>query len=164
MGATPGDEPVVGEHDGTRTGKVGDPLGELEPGPQVRHDGHVLAEGVVHRSRRVRRVRKRADRVGVHVVDVSRRQERVEQRLDRGPGGVGVDQATGEMSNHLLVGHRGPLPQRQHVVEPQPGEVARLRSRKVGATALDPDDAPLAAEVIGLDELGRGVAAPMEDE
>ena len=35
---------------------------------------------------------------------------------------------------------------------------------EVGAAALDPERAPLTAEVVGLDELRRGVAAPVQDE
>ena len=154
----------MGEHDRARVGEVGDALRELEPRPQVRHHRDVVAERLVHRRLRVGRVGERADRVGVDVVDVRGRQERVQERLDRRPRRVGLDQAAREVGDHLLVAHRLALAQRQQLVEPQAREVARLGRGEVGAAALDPQHAHLAAEVVELDELRRGVAAAVEDE
>src|SRR5262249_44594226 len=48
--------------------------------------------------------------------------------------------------------------------EPEPREVGPGRGGEVRAAALDPDRAALATEVIGLDELGRGVSAAVENE
>ena len=160
----PRDEAVVGEDDRAPVGERGHAARELEPRADVLDDGDVVPERVAHRARRVGRVRERADRVGVDVVDVRGGQERVQQRLDRRPRRVRVDHAAGEVGEHLVVGQRLALAEREQVVEPQPREVAHLGGREVGAAALDPDRAPLAAEMVALDELGGGVPAAVEDE
>ncbi len=41
VGLPPGDETVVGKHDGTRAGELGDVLRELEPGPKIWHDDDI---------------------------------------------------------------------------------------------------------------------------
>ena len=144
----PGDEPVMGEHDRARIRELGDPARELEAGPQVVDDRDVRAEGIAHGRVRVGRVRERADRVGVDVVDVRRGQERVQERLDRRARRIGLDEAAREVGDHLLVGHRVTLAERQQLVEPEAREVGRRDRREVGAAALDPDHAPLATEVV----------------
>ena len=135
----PRHEPVVREHDRARVRELGDALRELEAGPQVRHDRDVVAERLPHRRLGIGRVRERADRVGVDVVDVRRRQERVQERLDRRPRRVRARRGSAR--------GRRPSPRRsspsrsrsgQQVVEPEPREVARGRRREVGAAALDP--------------------------
>ena len=103
---------MVREHDGPRIRELGDPLRKLESGPQVRDDGHIRAERLVHRRLRVGSVRERADRVGVDMVDMRRRQERMQERLDRGPRRLRVDEGAREVGDHLLVCHRLALAQR----------------------------------------------------
>ncbi len=160
----PGDEAVVGKHDGPSAGELRDSLRELEPGPKIRHDDDIRAERLVDGRLGIGSVRERADRVGVHVVDVRRRQEGVQEGLDRRPRRLGVDEAACEVRDHLVVGHRLPLAQGQQVVEPQPREIGGCAGREVGAASLDAERAPLAAAVVALDELGRRVAAAVQDE
>ena len=76
------------------------------------------------------------------------RHERVQQRLDRRPRLVGADGAAHEVVDHRRVVHLLPLAQRQHVVEAEDGEAARRDRREVGAGALDPERAELAAGVV----------------
>ena len=64
------------------------------------------------------------------VVDVRGRDERVQQRLDRGARRRGVDLAAGEVSDHVLVAHLVALEQRQHLLEPQRREVATRTSSR----------------------------------
>ena len=154
----------MGEHDGTRIRELGDAARELEAGPQVVDDRDVRAEGIAHGRVRIGGVGERADRVGMDVVDVRGRQERVEQRLDRRARRIGLDEAAREVRDHLLVGHRVALAEREQIVEPEPREVGRRDRREIGAAALDPDHAPLATEVVAFDELCRGVASAVQDE
>ena len=164
VGGAPGDEPVVGEHDRPRVRVLGNALRELEARSQVGHDRDIRPQRVAHRRRRVRRVRERADRVRVDVIDVRCRQKRVQERLDRRSRRFGIDHAAGEIVDHLRVAHRVSLPEQEQLVEPQSGEVMRLARRKVGARAFDPQHPALPAGVVDLDEFRRGVAAAVENE
>ena len=68
------------------------------------------------------------------------------------------------MADELLVGHRVPLAQREQLVEPEAREVGCLGRRKIDAARLDPQHPLLAAEMIALEQLARGVAAAVQDE
>ena len=106
----PDDEAVLGEHDepagGVRRGPPRDLLGEREAGPDVVDPGRLLAEAVGDEGAAVARAGERVDRVGVGVMHVRRRDERVQQGLDRGSRGGGVELAAREVGDHLLVAHR----------------------------------------------------------
>ncbi len=160
----PGHEPVMREHHRPGPCELGDPPREGETGSQVGDDRDVLAERIPHGHDRIRRVRERADRVGVDVIDVRRRQEGMQQRLDRRPRAVRLDEAAREVGDHLLVAHRCAVAEREQVVEPEPREVAGAGRREIRAAALDPDRPPLTAEMVPLEELRRGVAATVEDK
>jgi hypothetical protein len=155
---------VVDEHDRAPVRERSHAARQRETGPDVLDHAHVVSERVVDRPFGVGRVRKAADRVGVHVVDVGRGQERVQERLDRGPRRVGLDHAPREVRQHLLVAQRHALAQRQELVQPEAREVAAARRREIGAAALDPDRTALAPEVVALEQLARGVATAVEDE
>jgi hypothetical protein len=65
---------------------------------------------------------------------------------------------------HRVVVEPVALAQREELVEPEAGEVGRPGGGQVRAAPLDPDRAPVAPEVVALDELRRRVAAAAEDE
>ncbi len=164
MCLAPRDEPVVGQDDRPAAGEVGDPARELESRTDVLDDAHVVAERLVDSALRVGGVRERADRVGMDVVDVRRGQERVQERLDRRPRRGRVDDAARQVREHLLVGHPVALAERQDVVQPEPGEMATLGAREVRPAPLDPDHPALAAQMVDLEQLRRGVPAAVQDE
>ena len=81
-----------------------------------------------------------------------------------GRGASGLDEAAREVGDHLLVAHRVALAQRAAGRRARAPGSPRRRGGEIRAAALDPQHAPLAAEVVELDELRRGVAAAVEDE
>ena len=102
----------------------------------------------------------RDDRVGMRVVDVRRRDERVQERLDRRPRLVGrARRSAGGSRPSSASSISVALAQRQQLVEPEPGEAGGGDRREVGARALDPEHAHLAAGVVGGRLLGGRVAA-----
>ena len=132
-------------------------LGQCEPRPDVRDPGSGLPEAVRHESLAVACARQRVDRVRMCVVHVRRRDEGVQQGLDRGARRAWVELTTGEVGDHLLVAHLLTLEQRHHVVEAQLDEVAGPHRRQIGARALHPHHRQPAAEMICPDALRRGV-------
>ena len=82
-----------------------------------------------HRGRRalprLDRARSRAsDRIGVDVIDVRCREKRVEQRLDRRPCSLRVDEAARQVGDHLLVGHRRTVASGRRSSSQSPGKSA----------------------------------------
>ena len=159
----PHDEPVLGEHDelevGVRARRLADLLGEREPGTDVGDPRRLVAEALAHEPLAVGAPGEDVDPVRMRVVDVGRRDEGVQQRLDRAARHRGVELAAGEVGDHVLVAHRVALDQRQHLVEPQPGEVLATHRGEVGPRALDPQHRDLAAGVVDRRPLRRRVAA-----
>jgi len=83
MGVTPGHEPVLSQHDGTSTGERGDSPRKVKSWSHVRNNRDVVAERGPDMSGRLSVVRQSAYDVGVHVIYVRCRQERMKQRFDR---------------------------------------------------------------------------------
>ena len=159
----PDHEAVLGEHDEpqVRVGADGlaDLLGQREAGTDVRDPRGGVTEALAHQSLTVGRAREHVDAVRMRVVDVRGRDERVQQRLDRAPRHRGIELAAREVGDHVLVAHLLALDQRQHLVEPQAGEVLWPHRGEVAARALDPHDWNLAAGVVDRGALGGRVAA-----
>ena len=162
-GVAPHDEAVLGEHDELQRGvaahRLADLPGEREARPDVRDPRGLVAEALAHEALAVPRAREHVDRVGVRVVDVVGRDERVQQRLDRRARRGRVGLAAREVGDHVLVAHLLALEQRQHLLEAQRREVLALHRREVAARPLHPHDALLAADVVGRGPLRRRVAA-----
>ena len=159
----PHDEPVLGQHDELQVrvgaGRLADLLGEREARPDVGDPGRGVAEALAHEPLPVGRAGEHVDPVRMRVVHVRRGDERVQQRLDRAARHRRVELAARQVGDHLLVAHRLALDQREHLLEPEPGEVLLPHRRQVGARALDPHHGHLAAGVIARRALGRRVAA-----
>ena len=159
----PHHEPVLGEHDRLEVGvgarRLADLLRQREAGADVGDPGGAVAEALLHEPLAVGAARQHVDAVGVRVVDVRRRDERVQQRLDRAARRRGVELAAREVGDHVLVGHLVAVHQREHLVELERGEVLAPHRREVRARALDPHDVDLLAGVILRPPLRRGVAA-----
>ena len=83
----PNDQAVLREDDQPQRRILADGganlLGEGEARPYVRDPGGLVAEALPHEPLAVSRPREDVDRVGVRVVHVGRRDEGVQQRLDR---------------------------------------------------------------------------------
>jgi hypothetical protein len=164
----PDDQAVLGKHDEpqlwVRAHRLADLLGQREAGADVRDPRRGRAEARVHEPLAVGRAREHADRVRMRVVHVRRGHERVQQRLDRRPRHRGIELAAREVGDHLLVGHGVTLQQRQHLAEPQAGDMLRTHRREVGARALHPHRRDLAAGVVDRRPLrGRVAAAEVRD-
>jgi hypothetical protein len=159
----PHHESVLGEHDEAQVGVLArrgpDLLREREAGADVRDPGGLVAEALAHEPLAVRGPREHVDPVRVRVVDVRRRDEGVQQRLDRAARHRGVELAAREVGDHLLVAHRVALEQRQHLVELEPREVLPAHRGQVRAGALDPQHRDLAPRVVAGRALRGGVAA-----
>ena len=105
--------------------QVGDAPGHVEAGPLVVEPDRLVAERLLGQAAPARRGREGDDRVGMRVVDVVGRDERVQEGLDRRPWLVGADGAAQEIVDHLRIGHRVTVAERKHLVEAQPGESGR---------------------------------------
>ena len=92
------------------------------------------------------------------------RQKGVQQRLDRGIGGAGIEQVRPLHAHHLLI-REGAAPaqfaQRPEPYRRQPGGLDR---RHVPTAALDAKHLDLLVEEVFHDHLDRGVAAAMQHE
>ena len=95
----------------------------------------------------------------------ARRDERVQQRLDRRPRLVGRERRSAAGSRPSS---RRPSPRARAAAaissSRRRGEARRRDRREVGARALDPEHALLAAGVVDRRPLGRGVAAALVGE
>ena len=95
----------------------------------------------------------------MRVIDVRRRDERVQQRLDRRPRLVGAHGAAEQILDHRRVVHLLAFLKREQFVEPQPGEPRGRDRRKVCPRSLHPEDAHLPPRVVSHRLLGGRVAA-----
>jgi hypothetical protein len=158
----PADEAVLGQDDQAQAGGgahgLADLLGQREARADVRDPRGLVAEALAHEALALGGARQHVDPVGVRVVHVRGRDERVQERLDRRARHRGVDHAPREVGDHLLVGHLVAGQQRLHLLQPQRGEVLGAHRGQVAARALDPHDGDLAPQVVGGRALGRRVA------
>ena len=134
----PDDEPVLGEHDELEVGvgarRLADLLGEREAGPDVGDPRGGVAEALAARGARRRRVPAStlmpsgcvwwtcgAGTNACSSVSIEAARHRR------------VELAAREVGDHVLVAHLVALDQRQHLVEPQAGEVLRAHRREVAS-------------------------------
>ena len=161
----PRDEPVsFQEHRARRwirVEEVGDPPRHVEPRTLIVEPHGLGPEGRLGELEPAGRRREGDDRVGVRMVDVLRRHERVQQGLDRGARLVGAERAMAEVVDHGRVAHLLTRAQRQNLVQPEGREARGRDRRQIGTGALDPQDARLPAGVVDDDALGGGVAAAL---
>ncbi len=159
----PRDRAVALEQERFRVRPLADRVGHVardaEPGATVREREHVLAVHAVDHVGRPIVVGQRHDRVGVGVDDRGRREEAVQERLDRGPDAAGLLERVAEVAHHLLVAHVVACEERADIVHAHAREILALDRLEVGAGALDPEHADLAAAMIVLTRLDRRVAA-----
>ena len=164
VGLTPRDQAVVVQDDRTRIGEIGHAAGQLEARPDVRRHGDVVSKDFGNDTPALGLVREGADGIGMNVVDVRRGEKRVQQRLDRGPSFGRVDHAAGEVVDQLFVAHLRARAERQQLVEIQACEPVGVDGGEIRTGCLDPQHRALAAEVVALCQLGRRVAAAVDDE
>ena len=144
--------------------QLGDPPGHVEPRPLVVEPDRLVAERLLGE--------RRPSGVDVSAMTASgwvwstwsARDERVQQRLDRGPRLIGPERAAEQVVDHRRVVHRVALAERQELVEAEPGEAGGGDRREVRARALHPEDACLAAGVVDDRLLGGGVAPALVRE
>ena len=165
---TPRHEPVFRQQDELRLRvlrhRFGNELRERETGTEVWNPHRIGAEALLGEALAIARADDRADRVGVRVIDVRVRHERVQQSLDRRTWHQRIQLAACEIGDHLLVAHRIALCEREDLVDAQPGEAAPADRGEVAAGALHPQHRQLAARVIELARLdGRVPAAEVHD-
>jgi hypothetical protein len=134
----PGHQAVVRENHAVVRREVGHELREPEARAQPVEVGEALAEDLVDHVAPVRAVGQRADRVGVDVVHVRCRQERVEERLDGRARRGGVDQRATHDPDHVGVVDRVTAAERLQLVDPQRGVDRGVAGREVAARGLDP--------------------------
>src|SRR2546422_2010234 len=93
------------------------------------------------------------------VIDVAGRQKRMQESFDRLTRTVGERRAAREVLDHLLICHRSAVSQRQDLRQPQ-GRKSGLGDRShVSPGAFDPEQFDGTPEMIGVHQLGAGVAA-----
>jgi hypothetical protein len=109
-------------------------------------------------------VGQRDNRVGVGVDDRRGGEKAVQQGFDRRTHAARFLQRVREIAHHLLVGHLVALEEGGDVVHPHAREILALDRLQIGAAALDPEHRDLAAAVIALAGLERGVAPTPDDE
>ena len=134
---------------------------EVEAGPLPRQPADLAAEDLLRQPLGVLRGGDRDDRVGVHVVDVRLRDERVQRRVDRRGAGVEVEGAMRQVPHDLVLVIEPAVQalQRLQLVEIQRREAVLLHGPEVPARALHPQDGRvLAGQRVLLRDLGRGVA------
>ena len=127
---------MILEHDRARPGVLGRSLRELEARAQVRHERHVVTQGLGHATPALGMIRERADRVRVRVVDVPRREKGVQEGFDRRPPRAGIGHAVRQIGDHCVVAHRLGLSQRQELVEEEAREPVAADRAKIGAAPL----------------------------
>ena len=162
-GLPPRHEPVLCKQDepGRRVlpDCCGDQLREREPGTDIVDPDGLVAEGFLGDAPAAGRGGQGDDRVRVRVIDVRRRDERVEERLDRRSRLRRIHTRAQEVVDHLGVRHSVALLERHEVVEPEPREALTFDRCQIAAAALHAEHPRRAARVVDLVELRRGVAA-----
>jgi hypothetical protein len=133
---------------------------EVEAGPLPREPANLAAEDLLREPLGVLRGGDRDHRVGVHVVDVRLRDERVQRRVDRGGARVEAEGAVRQVPHHLVLVVEPAVEtlQRLQLVEVERREAVLLHGPEVPAGALHPQDGHvLAGQRVLLRDLGRGV-------
>ena len=147
----PVDQPVLPHDEAARlwvpTGRLPHDQTQVEPRPLPADVGHIVAVDLPRQPLRVRAGRDRDRRVRVRVVDVLRRQERVQRRVDAARPRVQVERRVRVQPDHLVLDRRFrpsrrrrrvPSFQCQHPIEVQRGKIFPLARPQVAAGPLDP--------------------------
>ncbi len=153
------------EQDGSNRRMLGDRDGDVfrerEPRTLPRNPERFVTEHALRELSPAWNGGERDGRVRMGVIDVSRREERVQQRLDRRPRRVRVERAAADVLEHFLVGHLVALEEEAQVVETERRE-SRLRDRReIGSRRLHPHDRHRATRMIDRESLHRRVAAAL---
>ncbi len=122
-----------------------------------------VTEAVLDMLPAVRRVRHREHRVGVGVIDIARREDGVQDRLDRRRGRLAGAREL-QLLRHLRVGQVVELRQRDQTIEPDRREAGRGHADEVGSRSLDVERVDRVTEQVGLDDLHRRVPSTVHDE
>ena len=163
----PGDQAVARHHDAPQVGRVHHQIAdgpcEGEAGARPADPPDLAAEGLRHELLPAVAARQGDDGVGVRVVHVRERQQRVQRRVDAcGPRDV-PERAEGQQLGQLVVLRPGlgaslELPVTREI---DAGEAVLTDRAEVPSGPLDPQhEALLPREGIQLEGLGRGVPSP----
>ena len=165
----PREEPVTAENNAVAARRFADGLaqheGQLEPWPLPGHPDDLAAVLLVELLELLLAVgagRERDRPVGMQVIDVRKRQEGMERRVDRRGHAVFAEGAQRVEAHHLVLVLFAAVARDQvfELVHIEDGEAGRPDRREVAAAALDRHDAAqLAGERIGQFELRARIAA-----
>ena len=139
-------------------------LREGETRHDIRDDAKPRSEHLSTDRLRIRLIDQRENRVRVRVIDELVGKKAVQERLDRGVRGIGVDKASALRIDHVLVGQHLSVAQRAEALETDRWQAGRLDASEVPSTALDAQDRHLIADVVNQSRLHRRVAAAMEHQ
>ena len=163
----PGDQSVIHEDDPRRAlvESRGHIAAQRESRPTIGHGGQRVAEHIADRLLSPAVVRQGQDGVGMRVQHGRGRDERVQQRLDRRARPAGIEQALGEIVDHLLIRHLLlALAQRRDVIEAHRRKLFGHDGLHVAAAALDVHHIDGVAEEIAAAELEAVVAPAPQHE
>ena len=145
------------EHRGRR-------LGEPKARPDIGHEIDALAEHFRHERRAVRLVDEAQHRIRMRVIDEFRRQERMQQHLDRRVRTHRVNEICALDLQQVAVGDGGAGAQRPQRREANGGKARWLDRRHVESRALHAQRFNLGADEIGHAGFHRSVAAAVAYE
>ena len=145
-----------------RAGRRG--LRQQEARLDVRDHDRRIPERVLDDGQTVPLVGQRQDGVRVGVIDVRRRQEGVDQRLDGRVGAARVEQRTADLVHHRTVVQRVQGLQAKQRAEIERGMARRLDRRHVEPRRLHEDGGRLASRHGSPRGLHRRVAAAVQDK
>ena len=139
-------------------------LSEAEARRDVANDAHAPVIDFAGKRLAVGLIDDREHRRGMGVVDEFMRQERVQQRLDRGVRRRRIEQVETLHIDHGLVGECGKRAEPAQRLELHGRHALRLDLGHVPAGALDRDHLMLNPDIVLGTGLDRGVAAAMQHE
>ncbi|MNI25623.1 hypothetical protein D3C73_792830 [compost metagenome] len=140
---------------------------ELETGPAPGEPTNIAAENLLCQFLRVLRGRNCDDRIRVHVVDMRKRHETVQRRIDGCGARIEVESAMRQETDHAVFIFDTLIDalQRFQLVHIESGEAIKLDGADIAAGTLDPHDLDLTSgQRIGFHDLcGRVAAAVIGD-
>ena len=140
--------------------RLGHLLGEQKPWATVRHSHDRIAEHLLEHLLWSLRVAQRQDGVGMGVNNAGLRKKGVEEGLYGGPGGAGLQQATGQIVHDILVRHVRTFKEGKNVLQADGWKVVGLCRSHVDTAALYEECPGLPAPEVGPGGLERYVAPP----
>ena len=158
-GLAEGEDAVVHQHHAGRVlpGLLRKLLGaqarEIEAGHYIGNHHDRIAVNLANAVRASGRIRDRDDRIGVGVVDVPVRQDRVQDGLDRRRGRIRPQHVRAQLVHHLRIGEGLELRQLEQPRHPHRREPLLLDRLQVPAAALHIEDGLLFAKDVFLFDL-----------